>query len=1217
MKRLLPVVAAACTALLSVVGLASASATPAAQAAVGSPSTTAVTAAPSIPAGDKAIGLVPASAVQSAMVVLRPADEGEIQPFIANVTNPSSPLFHHYLAPGQYGEEFGPTEATIDGVTSSLRAEGLRVTNMASDGLFVSVTGTTARMEQAFGTKLERYRLSDGSIGQATTSAVRLPTSIAGSVVAVIGLNSVARVQSVGMISGSESSGSHAAANAASFPHPDGSAKPCAAATATAEKYGGLTDDQIGNAYGAFGLYGAGDLGAGQHIGIYELEPFLLSDVKTFDTCYFGATGATQMLKRLTVVPVDGGVPAGPGSGEAALDVDDVSALAPEANIDVYEGPGPGADGVSYDPVDEYVPMVNRDVDQVISSSWGLCEQAVQSGQPGLQAAENLLFEQAAAQGQSVFAAAGDNGSDDCNSFETSTAVAGQNPVSVDDPGSQPDVVSVGGTTIDDATQPPLEHVWNDGANGGGGGGGISMSWEMPAWQLDSHVPGIVRPGSAAYVQADKVEKQFGYPANFCQAYLSGATSSTPCRTVPDVSAQADEYTGAITIVYDGSWYTIGGTSSATPIWASMLAEVNASPTCQANTQTKSGVGFVSPLLYAVASNPAAYKASFNDITAGNNDIYDLDNGQVFGAGTGYDPASGLGSPQLTAPGAKAGLAYYLCSLAGASTRPAVSGLSPTVLPTTGGRVTITGTGFESAGKPDVADVQVGAWRTPIADFTVESKTTITATFPPAAKTLAPDAPKPQDGAGPAEVIVSLTNDQASAPGPASTLQYADEKSSSVVPSVTGISPYGGSETSPKPVTILGSGFNGATGVTFGGVAASSFKVLSSYAITATPPAYSNATTCAPLPTSGVYAGENATNDICQVPVQVTNASGSSVLGRILPPYEGTITYNPMAVWAPPPGCGCETAPVPTEYDYAQAPSISSVSTSAARPSSLASETGGTVITITGKGFDPLSIVAALLGDPTQESSEDVNYVSVTGTQLQIQASAQAMSVGPQSIPLQVWSLAGLSSGSSSVVYAGVPTVSVALNTARGRNGAADTGGAPVSISGQGFDQAIGPLMFSDSKVPSIFATQYSYAVPSDSRITTESPQSNPGLDDVEVCSVTACSLNPPADYFYLYPPGNPKVDSVSPSSGPAGGGTRVEIRGENLGCVTGVFFGTTVVKTFSNAQAILDCGSTELVDAMSPPGKAGSKVNVTVTTVESNYTGSGRSISTAYFTYK
>src|ERR1700689_3019435 len=137
----------------------------------------------------------------------------------------------------------------------------------------------------------------------------------------------------------------------------------------------------------------------------------------------------------------------------------------------------------------------------------------------------------------------------------------------------------------------------------------------MPTWQLDSRVPGIVLPGSSDYVQANAVEQRSGFPTGFCQAALAGASSSTPCRTVPDVTADADEFTGAITI-YSASfvssqtpdgWITVGGTSSSTPLWSAVLADVNASATCQENPATASGVGFVSPLLYAVASEPAAY----------------------------------------------------------------------------------------------------------------------------------------------------------------------------------------------------------------------------------------------------------------------------------------------------------------------------------------------------------------------------------------------------------------------------------------------------------------------------------------------------------------------------------------------------------------------------------------------------------------------------------
>src|SRR6202012_38449 len=140
------------------------------------------------------------------------------------------------------------------------------------------------------------------------------------------------------------------------------------------------------------------------------------------------------------------------------------------------------------------------------------------------------------------------NGSDDCNTNETPTPAAGQNPVSVDDPASQPYVVGVGGTATAAASTPPLEHVWNDGPSGGGGGGGISAAWRMPTWQQHAAVPGIVAPGGAAWRAANRLERAHGYPTGFCQAHVAGAGASTPCRLVPDVSSQGDEYAGAITV---------------------------------------------------------------------------------------------------------------------------------------------------------------------------------------------------------------------------------------------------------------------------------------------------------------------------------------------------------------------------------------------------------------------------------------------------------------------------------------------------------------------------------------------------------------------------------------------------------------------------------------------------------------------------------------------
>jgi hypothetical protein len=1172
-----------------------------------------VAGSPRLPHAARDLGAVRADAIVSGAVVLRPRSEAALTRFIAAVTDKHSPRFHHYLARGQFAARFGAAPASIAAVTARLRAGGLDVT-VAPNGMLVDFRGAADQVERAFGVGLDRIRLADGSLGRARTAPIRLPATIAGHVTSVVGLDSVLRFRPAAIRpSAARPRGSYPAARTARFPHPAGSPTPCSDAQNAAAQYGGLTDDQIANAYGAFGLYGANDVGAGQHIAVFELEPFDPSDIQTFDVCYFGEKSAIAMAARLRTVPVDGGQPAGTGAGESVLDIENLSALAPGANIDVYEAPN-----TTFGAIDAYAAIVNNDSDQIVSSSWGLCEQAVQQGEPGVLEAENLLFQQAAAQGQSVFASAGDDGSNDCNAFYKLNPVS---PVlSQGDPASQPYVVGVGGTTIDNPTQPAAEHVWNDGLAWGSGGGGISESWPMPTWQLSSMVPGI---RNATTIQAANsfAAGNLGHPGYaFCQTDNPAGASQTACREVPDVSAQADEFTGGITL-YDssyGGWQTSGGTSSAAPIWAALLAVANESATCHSNNATANGVGFVSPLLYSIASNPTAYAASFNDITAGNNDPYGYSG--LFPATTGYDMASGLGSPQLTQPGNGAGLAYYLCSAAASGARPTVNSIAANTAFTSASSatVTITGTNFENNSTPDVANVEVGDYLLSSANFHVTSPMSMTATFPAAAKVIPPGGAT--DGAGRVQIVVTLTDGESSVPGPGSAFTYVDNSGPNAIPAVTSVGPYGGPEAGGNVVDIYGAGFTGATGVKFGDVAASAFTVLHDWEIAATVPAYAGGTTACVQNGSSYGTGENATNDVCQVQVVVSNAGGSSQTATILPLYEGDASLSALGVVPAP--TGEEAAPASTEYDYFPPPTITSISTSAG-PSSLASEDGGSVVTIKGTGLNLASLAWVNFGDPSQALSQAVDYVTVTGTEIQIAAPAlQTPTHGSVGVPVTIQTIAGLSH-SLNATYAGVPTVTKVTATAgpsSGHSAGPDTGGTPIDVKGSGFASQVTGLRFVDALGPYSLGTQHNFTVNGDADLTSTTVPQNPALVDVEVCTVTGCSLptfpGSLADTFSLYPPGNPHIDSITPTSGTSSGGTLVTITGENLGCVTAVYFGIYVATKFSNAEALLDCGSTTEVTVAVPPGQTGDTVPVTLTTVESDATGFGASTGKVYFTY-
>jgi subtilase family serine protease len=804
---------------------------------------------PRVPTADKKIGRVSPTTQETAAVILRPRHQAALTKFISSVTNKNSVLYHQYLPRGAFRSRFGPSTATIAQVQHTIAAEGLQTVGISSNGLVLTIRGTAAQVESAFRTSLDSYRLPTGGIGQAAVIAPRVPATIAKSVAAIVGLDNLLAAQPADIIpKGSAMSHGFRAAKRANLPSVAGAPAPCADAQQDAATSGGLTDDQIANAYGAFGLYQQGDFGQGQSIAVYELQPFLTSDVSTFDTCYFGATESGQMTNRLAIIPVDGGeLQPGPGSqnDEADLDVEDVSALAPQANVDVYEAPN-----TTFGGLDEYTQIVDGDTDQVVTSSWAVCEQLAQVAEPGLQQAENLLFEQAAAQGQTVLSAAGDTGDDSCNEYRSVPPPAGQNLLSLLDPASQPYVVSVGGTTIDNATQPPSEHVWNDGADWGGGG--VSESWQMPSWQRSV---ALTSANSDDVSNAESLESATASDSaplttpTFCDGTLGIAG---PCRETPDVSAQADEFTGSITIYGQSlgygnpnGWATIGGTSSASPIWASMLALTNASSSCSGDLiNGVPDAGFASPILYGIASDPAAYAASFNDITSGNNDLYGLDNGLVFPARTGYDMASGLGSPQLTAPGGGNGLSYYACQYGSTLSPPIVTGLNPSFGSTAGGQtIEVSGHGFGTSADPLVKSVSVGGGSA--VSFSVDNNTTLSVTLPAADTTTPPGSPNPtEDGAGPDQIVVTSTDGQSSAPSARSLFQYVDEISGSRVPSVTSLSPYGGLDSGPKTVTVFGSDFASSPTPTvdFGGVPATNVDVLSPFGLTVTPPSFSSLT---------------------------------------------------------------------------------------------------------------------------------------------------------------------------------------------------------------------------------------------------------------------------------------------------------------------------------------------------------------------------------------
>ncbi|HET7018438.1 MAG TPA: S53 family peptidase, partial [Streptosporangiaceae bacterium] len=546
-------------------------------------------------------GIMPSSATLHLDVALTPRNAAALSQYASQVSTPGSALYHRYLAKGQFAGMFGATNATITAVLAALRAAGLHPGAVSSNHLSIPVTATVAQVESAFGVSMANYRLPGGRTGFANTSAPKLPANIAPSVEAVIGLDNLNLPHSF------MTKPSPHVAKRPRTTQPavnTGGPQPCTQMVNFRNSIGApftaFTADQLAFAYEFSGLYKSGDFGRGVAVGIVEFgEPNSPNDIKLFQNCYGTHT-------KVSYDKVDHFGQHGPGEGEAALDIETVLSLAPNSNIIVYQAPNTGA--AAYD---IYKTMVSQDRVRVISESYGLCEHYQD---PRAANAVTLLYEQAAVQGQTIVASSGDAGSEACLPND-----GNKNRLSVNFPASDPLVLGVGGTAIENLAARPGEVVWNDGNDGdGAGGGGKSSFYAEPSWQKSFKIKSKV-------------------------------------REVPDVSADADPETGYI-IIHKSNLGVIGGTSAAAPLWAALIALTDAK--C-----SSSPVGWANPAIYFAAS-PKVKAVVINDIVNSkafpgkvNNNYTHPKPGHPYPVTGGYDAATGLGTPVGNA------LAGELCKL--------------------------------------------------------------------------------------------------------------------------------------------------------------------------------------------------------------------------------------------------------------------------------------------------------------------------------------------------------------------------------------------------------------------------------------------------------------------------------------------------------------------------------------------------------------------------
>jgi hypothetical protein len=547
------------------------------------------------------------------------AQAADLQNLIAAQQDPHSPLYHKWLTPDEFASRFGVADSDVAKVRSWLEQQGFSIDGLSRSKSRITFSGTAGKVEAGFSTELRYYNVS-GKTHFAPAADISVPAAFSSLIQTVANLSSFRPKPHVQL-------------------RKPVLARPNFTSSQTGNHF--LTPKDVAVIYDINPAYNAGYTGAGQSIAVVGQSSIVLSDIENFQS----AAGLSKKDPTLVLVPNSGSAAASTGDeAESDLDLEYSSAIAKGATVYfVYTGSNPNYgvwDSISY--------AVDNKISPVISSSYGVCESALSSAD---YSTLNGVLAQAAAQGQSVVSASGDNGSEDCYG-DTSLSQAQQESLAVDFPASSQYVTGMGGTefpasdvsssnttywasaaggdVISSALSYIPEQIWNDDSSTNGlssGGGGVSSLTARPSWQ--SGVAGIP---SGTYrllpdISLDSSPNNAGYL--YCSSDSSTGITGSCSNGFRDSNNQY------LTVA--------GGTSFASPIFSAMLAILN-------GKLNSTGQGVVNSTLYSLAADATTYSSAFHDITSGSNKCtagssYCSSAGASnYAAGTGYDEASGLGS---------------------------------------------------------------------------------------------------------------------------------------------------------------------------------------------------------------------------------------------------------------------------------------------------------------------------------------------------------------------------------------------------------------------------------------------------------------------------------------------------------------------------------------------------------------------------------------------
>src|SRR6266849_1443538 len=575
--------------------------------------------------------------------------EGALRQLMEEQQSKSSPNYHAWLTPEDFGKKFGPADADVQAVTDWLTSHGFQNIKVAKGKTVVEFSGNAGQVRNAFGTEIRKYNVK-GEEHFATASDPQIPAALAPVVRGIRSLHNFhpkAQVRQLGSFRRMET----------------GEIRPLFTFTDVNGTFYAVGPADFATIYSV----PTGMTGAGTSIAIVGQSNINLQDVTDF-RAMFGLPAYTSGQLNVILNGPDPGLVDG-DEGESDLDVEWAGAVAPAATINFVTTETTQTDVTAgIDGSATYI--VDNNVAPILSESYGACEAGLGTGG---NAFYNSLWQQAAAEGITVVISAGDNGSAAC---DPATAPANQDAatlgLAVNGIASSPFNIAMGGTDFDDVgnqskfwnttntstTTPPVpasalgyipEKTWNDScASAGTITGCTATIINSNSSSGINVVAGSGGPSNCATLTTSGACVA-GYPK---PTWQQGLTPADNVRDIPDVSlfssdsgattgtsksfyivCQSDQDptgdTGCNLTKFTSTtpfhdFQAVGGTSAATPTFAAIMALVN--------QQTGQRQGVANYVLYSLAKTSANVCNSstasatgntcvFYDITKGNNSV--------------------------------------------------------------------------------------------------------------------------------------------------------------------------------------------------------------------------------------------------------------------------------------------------------------------------------------------------------------------------------------------------------------------------------------------------------------------------------------------------------------------------------------------------------------------------------------------------------------------